>query len=138
MLSTLLRGIKEQTANHIYIPEGCPAGDEKASLVELPDAVVLHRVPVPHRQREVVAPRLRVPGSRQPQLKYIICISKLGTNQAINQIEKVNGIYYYYYLIKKFHKILLSQKAIDQIFYYLTKSMESIGKELRFYCNVGC
>ena len=37
-------------------PEGGSPGYEEAALVELPDPVVLHRVPVPHRKGEVVPP----------------------------------------------------------------------------------
>lgn len=45
----------------LHLPESSSSGDEEAALVELPDAVVLDGVAVPHRQREVVPPRLRVP-----------------------------------------------------------------------------
>ena len=41
-------------------PERRPPGDEEASFVELPDAVVLDRVAVADREREVVAPGLGV------------------------------------------------------------------------------
>lgn len=41
-------------------PERRPSSDEKAALVELPDPVMLHRVAVSDREREVVASRLGV------------------------------------------------------------------------------
>ena len=40
--------------------EGGAARDEEATLVQLPDPVVFDRVAVPHRERVVVAARLRV------------------------------------------------------------------------------
>merc|ERR1719219_1597013 len=41
-------------------PESCSPGDEKSSLVQLPDSVMFDGVSVPHTQREVVPPTLAV------------------------------------------------------------------------------
>ena len=42
---------------------GAPRNKEPA-LVQLADAVVLHRVPIADREGEVIPPRLRVPGTK--------------------------------------------------------------------------
>jgi hypothetical protein len=71
MGSYLYAGLAQIDAEPVRVPgvvlhelleraEGGAPRNKEAALVQLPDPVVLHRVPVPYGQREVVPSGLRV------------------------------------------------------------------------------